>query len=306
MKKLIYITLYLGIFFVSCSNEEVSIQKNSDKIELSFSINDFVREGITTRATSPASEVEKQVDNLYAFLFDPADVKLPIKYYTGDAVGGSWSETEKKVTINQKQSDVGNRNVYVVANCADIKTELDGVTTVAGLQSVLRTTGQPWSSNIATPLLLVGNRTYDFNTGYQLNNIPLERAVAKLQLNITLKTAAHQSAPTVNGDAQYKYKYVGFDQRTYVVKPVTKPDYPVSSGRIDWLPAGQTIEDGVVRGLSLTTYLNERDAAGATVEVSLPYNGGFLPPPEFGDDTYRLVLPQQIVRNTWYVYDIEI
>ncbi len=66
-------------------------------------------------------------------------------------------------------------------------------------------------------------------------------------------------------------------------------------------------ETGNVPALQLITYLNERTKAGASIEISIPYiDGGILPPPEFGDEVYKLQLPAKIERNNWYVYDVEI
>lgn len=63
---------------------------------------------------------------------------------------------------------------------------------------------------------------------------------------------------------------------------------------------------GKVTSLKVVTYLNERDHAGTTIEIELPYNGsGPLPPPEFGPEVYKLHLPAKIERNHWYQYDVE-
>ncbi|NLD24805.1 MAG: hypothetical protein GX670_11345 [Bacteroidales bacterium] len=76
--------------------------------------------------------------------------------------------------------------------------------------------------------------------------------------------------------------------------------------------ANYTLTGDKVTGLTITTYLNERDTYNqenprTSVELSLPYiSDGPLPPPEFGDENYKLPLPTTIERNTWYVYDIEI
>ncbi|PVZ04547.1 hypothetical protein C7382_1322, partial [Porphyromonas loveana] len=33
---------------------------------------------------------------------------------------------------------------------------------------------------------------------------------------------------------------------------------------------------------------------------------GNLPPPEFGPELYRLPLPEKVIRNNWYKYDLTI
>ena len=148
-------------------------------------------------------------------------------------------------------------------------------------------------------------------SGGSWNSIPLIRAVAKVQLNISL-TAKHQEKPlSGEGTTRYKYRLIDFDKNTYVLKQILKTDNLVSSlAWINWNDAitSYTLDgNGKVTNLTLITYLNERDNAGTSIELSLPYfDGGFLPPPEFGDETYKLQLPAKIERNNWYVYDVEI
>jgi hypothetical protein len=98
----------------------------------------------------------------------------------------------------------------------------------------------------------------------------------------------------------------------YVIKPSVKTDNLVSSSTWNaWTATGTvtsyTLVGGKVTGLTLTTYLNERDAAGSAIEISLPFMGsGPLPPPEFGDESYTLKLPAKVERNHWYIYDVAI
>ncbi len=126
-------------------------------------------------------------------------------------------------------------------------------------------------------------------------------------------TAKHQGKPlSGEGTTQYKYRLIDFDKNTYVLKQILKTDNLVSSlAWINWNDAitSYTLDgNGKVTNLTLITYLNERDNAGTSIDLSLPYfDGGFLPPPEFGgDETYKLQLPAKIERNNWYVYDVEI
>ncbi len=148
-----------------------------------------------------------------------------------------------------------------------------------------------------------GNATHNFITqGYQLNSVHLIRAVAKLELNVKL-TSGFQIVPVINSGnlTEYKYRYVDFDTRTYVEKQATTPANPASSSpdawpnTVNWMTWGGT------------GYTLERDQLGTTVEIELPRaDSGPLPPPEFGPELYRLLLPAKIERNTWYKYDIEL
>lgn len=340
--KLLYITLLSGLLFAGCSKDNGMEPVLNDRgITLSFSVDDFIRgaglkgksaDRKTLRATGDGSAAEQAVTNLYLFLFDNTGAN-PISYYIDGATfsGGTYSAAEKKIILDMTQAEAGARQVHIVANCADLKTQLDAVTTVAGLQSVFRSTPQPWSTNIEAPILMSGNATHDFiEQGYQLNSVPLIRTVAKIELNVRL-TSGFQVDPTISGGnlVEYRYRYADFDTRTYVEKPMpAKPDNLASSSADawpntdSWTPwgaslndstppdtgAGYTLDDdGKVTGLKLITYLNERDEPGAVVEIELPrVDDGPLPPPEFGPELYMLPLPEKIERNNWYRYDIEI
>lgn len=310
---IIYIILFALLLVPACSDETVIIQ-DDDKIELAFVVTEFSR----SRAPELGTTGERQIDNLYLFLF-PTDVSQTlVKYYVDMPAfsGGSWNSTTNKITLEKAQAEIRNREVYLVANCSGIKTALDAVNTLADLQSVLLEQATPWSPAITTPLLMSGRATHNFMTDYRLDNISLERAVAKLQINIALKTD-HQGLLTITDGSsavlpQYQYRILNFDKNMYVLKPSTKTDNLASTSWIPWqstpaITSYTTDGSGKVNSLTLTTYLNERDVAGATIEISLPYTpSGSLPPPEFGDEIYKLQLPATITRNTLYIYDIEI
>lgn len=315
MKKyILYIIGLLSLLLIACSSNDDPLGGSSDneKITLSFQVNSFVK-GSLKAVTDNGSAAEQTIDNLYVFLFPTSGTQTFKSYYISSATftGGSWSNADRKVLLNLTQSEAGSREVYIIANCSSIKTSLDGVSTVTGLQSVLQSNSTPWSTTLTTPILMSGNKAHDFNTNYQLNNVTLIRAIAKVQLNISL-TAKHQGKPlSEEGTTQYKYRLIDFDKNTYVLKPTSKTDNLVSSlAWINWNDAitSYTLDgNGKVTNLTLITYLNERDNAGTSIELSLPYfDGGFLPPPEFGDETYKLQLPAKIERNNWYTYDVEI
>ena len=316
MKMNIYIIGFLSLLLTACSSDDIPVGDNFDtkNITLSFQVNSFVK-GSLKSATDNGSIDEQAIENLYVFLFPTSGTQTFKSYYISSVsfTGGSWNSTDNKVSLNLTQAEAGNRNVYVVANCSSVlKTSLDGISTIAELQTALQSNETPWSAILTTPILMSGNKTHNFNTNYQLNNVLLIRAVAKVQLNVTL-TSVHQGKPLSGegGSDHYKYKFINFDKDTYVLKPTSKPDNLTSSSAwVSWNDAitSYTLDSsGKVTNLTLKTYLNERDNAGTSIELSLPYfDGGFLPPPEFGDETYKLQLPAKIERNNWYVYDVEI
>ena len=333
-KYLLYALLLTSFLFISCSKNNPDEPAKNKRIEISLLVDDFTKSSETLRELerNQGSDAERIIKNLYLFLFNNNGTN-PVRYYIDGSTfaGGTWNPVEMKVTLDMTQTQAGLRKVYVVANVDNtIKAALDVVTTEDGLQNVKKTTAQPWSLNIASPFLMSGNKTHNFITNYLLDNVSLCRAVAKIELNITL-SEKFQTHPTTNGSnlTDYRYRYVNFDKDTYVVKPIpTKPDNLVSSNTSSWpqvdtwtlwgaslnaSPApdtgtGYTLDaNGKVTSLRIITYLNERDSKGATVEVALPrVDDGTLPPPEFGPELYRLPLPDKILRNHWYKYEVEI
>ena len=319
MKKYYYILLFTitTILLGACSSNDIpdgEVPNDKNTIEIGISSKNYTIHKTSTklamvRATDAGTDEEQKVENIYLFLFDNSGANA-VKYYINSATftGGTWSEADKKVTLAMTQAAAGERQVYVVANCADIQTALSGVTTVTQLQAVLKETAQPWSDNIKTPILMSGGATHNFVNNRVLSAVHLERAVAKVELKVKLQDA-FQSVVTDNSGKtpEYRYRYVDFDKNTYVINPGSKTDALATSDWTDWTYADVTVVEGKATDLKLTTYLNERFTTGAKIEIQMFYNdGGLLPPPEFGFETYTLPLPDEVVRNTWYKYDIEI
>lgn len=311
-KNILYIILALGLVFSACT-ENKNAMHNNENVELSFFVDNYKQHAPGTNA---GTNDERAINDLYLFFFPKAGQTLE-KFYLNSAsfTGGSWSDVDNKIALDYTQVEMGNRAVYLVANCANIKTDLDAVTSISDLENIVVNTTNPWSDNLTTPIMMVGNVDHNFNSDHQLDYIPLIRTIAKLQLNITLSNKHQAPITRVEGTtavSQYQYQLVDFDKATYLLKPLSKPDDLKSSAWTNWEDSPEIVDydtggSGNVISMTLTTYLNERDNAGAKVELSLPYNpGGLLPPPEFGDDSFTLPLPDKIVRNTLYVYDIEI
>ena len=300
----IYLVLLATLLFVACSSDDVLEKGSNNRVELSYSISNFNVNGITTRATDVGSTEEQQIDNLYLFLFDAGGAN-PIKYYVDNSFSnGQWNTTEGKITLELTQAEAGTRQVYLVANVSPIiKTTLDGVSTLAALKAVKSTVNTPWSSTLTTPILMSGNATHNFVTNRILRSVPLTRALAKIELNVTLP-AKHQDADA----SHYRYNFIDFDKNTYVLKPTAKTDELVTSGwqalQVASTVSSYTLTGGKVANLKVITYINERDNPGSYIDIQLPYNAGPLPPPEFGDETFKLPLPSKIERNHWYKFDV--
>ena len=355
IKRILYISLLAVLLFPACTSEEVpGDETGSENIEVLFLVSNYQVTTVraATRVTQDAgNSFEQAINDFYLFLFPGSGNTNPVRKYYIDGTGvtqvgdsgsfGTYDETGKKVSLNLTKAEAGNREVYIVANTAGnttLQTALNGVNSISNLKEVLSTTAKPWSPALATPILMSGGKSHNFMNDRVLGTgtdgyepLPLVRALAKIELNITLKDE-HKSASI----ADYKYKYTNFHKETNVIKKATttgSDKYASSSASVwpnttDWTTWGSTLdtqgigsahtvsgEEEVVTTLKLVTYVNERDDtgaaieddAGAAIEIEVPYNGsGPLPPPEFGPELYKLEFPEGIQRNNWYRYDIEI
>ena len=304
-----YLILISTLLFIGCSSDDVVVENGN--VELSYSISNFDINTPFTRATHIGTPAEQQIDNLFLFLFDMGGAN-PIKYFVDNSFpisSGTWNKVYEKVTIKLTQSEVGTRQVYVVANVSTaLEATFNGVTTLAGLQTAMESTDTPWSTTLKTPILMSGfNSSHNFVT-YRSTLVSLTRVLAKVELNITLPPKHQDTDPL-----QYKYNFIDFDKNSYVLKPtLTKADVLATSGWQDWQATGDVFSytkgiDDKVNTLKVVTYINERDIAGSYIDIQLPFNdGGPLPPPEFGNETFKLPLPGKIERNHWYKFDVEL
>ena len=301
----IYLILFTVLLFAACSSDDVPERSSDNRVELSYAISNFNIEGVISRATDVGSPAELQIDNLYLFLFDMTGANSITYYVDNSFSDGTWNKAGENITLKLTQAEAGERRVYVLANVsAALQTALSGVTTLTQLQAALETTDTPWSPTLVTPILMSGNATHNFVTNRILSSVALIRALAKVELNITLP-AKHQDADA----SHYRYNFIDFDKNTYVLKPTAKTDELVTSGWQAWQAASTvssyTLTGGKVANLKVITYINERDNPGSYIDIQLPYNpGGPLPPPEFGGDTFKLPLPSKIERNYWYKFDV--
>lgn len=319
MKKYSYILLFslAALLLGACSSNDIPDgedpnDKNTIEIGINsknYTIHKTSTKSATVRATDAGTAEEQEVENLYLFLFDNAGANA-VKYYISSATftGGSWSDTDKKVTLSMTQAAAGTRQVYIVANVAE--TLLSDVTTVEELKAKLVSTDNPWSPDLKTPILMVGNKTHDFLSNRVLTAVALERALAKIELNIDLEKS-FQSKITTSGETvpEYQYRFVNFDKETYVINPGSKAESDlVTSEWLNWPKDGVTTSgDDIATKLELSTYLNERFTSGAYIEVRMHYNdGGLLPPPEFAPETYTFPTFDKVERNHKYVFDAEI
>lgn len=305
MKRLNYIYLILISILLSAGCSSIDLPENG-MVVFSYSVKNFnISGGTSTRSSHVGTAQEQQVDNLYLLLFNGSGTNA-IKYYVDNTfTNGTWNKAEGEIILKLSQAEAGTRQVYVVANVSTtLKTVLDGVSTLIELQAVMKTTSTPWSSTLKTPILMSGNATHNFVNNRILNSVSLTRTLAKVELNVTLPSIHQDSDPS-----HYKYNFIDFDKNSYALKPTMKTDVLVTSGWQQWQATSDvssyTLLGGKVAILKVVTYINERDNAGSYIDIELPYNhAGPLPPPEFGNDTFKLPLPEKIERNYWYKFDI--
>lgn len=317
-KYLFTITGIALILLSSCVKEDFS--HCPTEITIAYHLLEFTpKDGFSLRAapTPPyATTEENVVENLYLFLFPTTMGQTVKKYFlssptlSGIGFVGTFENLEGNITLSLSPATAGVRDVYLVANCdADLKTALDAVETVEALKAVRReNTTAPWT--MTTPLLMSGKSlAHDFATTPTLNKVTLTRAVAKLQIEVTLG-AAHQSAT----HSDYGYKYLNFGTKTYVLpKPSEQTN---TAGHSDWqtftfIPENLGAGDKV-NSFTLTTYINEYaegqtpEIPAAKVQFKFPYNPDCMPPPEFGDDIYTIQLPVGVERNMLFYYNVSV
>lgn len=309
MKKYLKIVsvLFVAMVAYSCGSEVDTPSSNSIEIGLSstaMKVVDMSMNGTPLRATAALAtpEQEQQIDNVYVFMFSSTAGTPAIKYYSGGSTSntatGTWTpatEGKGKVVLQVSPAIAGTRDVYVVANCANIKSSLDGVSDKAGLEAVLRTSTAPWT--METPLLMEGfaNKTFTL-TDTKLQTVQLSRAVAKVSINVSMGDDLHKGGAA----AQYTYQYFKFGTKTYVCANPTQQTNTAN------MPSALTIPDFTTAYTAkFVFYLNEY-AASVTdkpyVELKMPLINGSMPPPEFKPDTYTVKMPATVERNTHYVY----
>lgn len=332
----IVVLLLLTVLFISCVYDDVGgCLSEKAELTIAFAPTDYIDAKVSSRSAEVktralATTEEMQLNNVYIILF--STTAAPLKYFVETTTntpdlkwiaGTEYNQVKiypKDVSNNYMTlSAVGLRNVYVIGNVnATLKGALDDVNmdTETELAAVLTTTEDPWTISITSALgLLMEGHTgtgHDFATNYIAGPISLTRAVAKVKINVKLAAPFQSSVHT-----DYGYKYLNFGKETYILEKADAQTTGIVDSHTDWQTAGFTFTPatGTVIDLSLTTYINEYKNTSstdptATIELRLPFNNndGMLPPPEFGDgyETHRLVMPLQVVRNTYYEYDVEI
>ncbi|WP_294080476.1 fimbrial protein [Proteiniphilum sp. UBA5384] len=350
MKKTAYISaaLSLSLLFAACNSGQEIPQPAGQQVEIVFSMDNYTKVVTSTKSVSTSqtraseavgSEKENIITDLNLFLFD-TNGQNPKSYYfdTSTTTSGTWthSTADRKgnIKLNLTQAEAGKRRVYIVANYGSVLSP----STIDDLKGVSRSTDTPWSTTLATPILMSGDKEHNFITNRVLGGdtdepVHLTRVLAKLELNIKLKKE-HQSKPVIQEGVpnelvpkhQYHYAFLNFEKETHllslnnkttnnlahevldpiILKEVDSRLWKQWTADVNGITSYTTNGDGEVIHMTLTTYLNERAFPDPRSFIGLwiPYNGA-VPPPEFGPDLTGIYLPQ-LKRNHWYVYDVEI
>ena len=317
------IALLILALFVAGGCEKVSLPAEAEKqVEIGFAVANSVVQPMTrtvaTRGAETPTATEKTINNLYIFLF-PQDGGVIKQYIETSTASNSeyalitGAETGVKL-LTVTQSQAGTSDVYIVANCSDIKSSLDGVSSAADLNNVLHTITMP-GEIVANNLLMVGKSStaYNFITDHQLKTIPLTRAMARIDVELTLGSEYQSSTPS-----EYGYRCIDFGSELWLVEKADPQETEkvvstVSSPVVVWNEVTTYPATGTISKISFSVYLNEYNNTGdttapiASIEIKLPLNdtGGPLPPPEFGGDLYRFYLPAEVKRNRVYQYTLE-
>lgn len=292
-----------------------------DEIEIAFTVANNVVETMTsnatTRATVSPTDTEKSIADLYLLLF-PQTGGVIRQYVETKTVSTSeyslitGSEMGVKL-LSVKQNQANSSDVFVIANCAQIKSQLDAVASKDDLNAVLQTISQPEDMK-ADYLLMIGQTSvaHNFIENNQLKSIPLYRTMARVDVEMTLATEYQSSLAS-----DYGYRCLKFGAELWLTthadaQTADKVVSTLSTPQVKW----NTVTTGgtPINKISFSTYLNEYNNTGnatapcASIEVKLPFNptSGSLPPPEFGGDIYRFNLPIEVKRNTVYRYTLEV
>lgn len=322
MKKQYILPLLIALLLAGGCEKNSLPAEVEKQIEIDFAVANSVVQpmprGAQTRGAETPTDMEKTINDLYIFLFPQSGGV--IKQYIETSISSN-SEyalitgTETGVRLlTLTQSQVGTSDVYIVANCSDIKSSLDGVSSAADLDNVLHTITLP-EEIVADNLLMVGKSitAHNFIADHQLRTISLTRAMARIDVEVTLGSE-YQS----NTASDYGYRCIDFGSELWLLEKADpqETDKVVStesSPEVVWNQVTTYPATGTISKISFSVYLNEYNNNGnatapvASVEIKMPYNnsGGILPPPEFGDDLFRFNLPAEVKRNTVYQYSLE-
>ena len=325
---------FVAIFFAACGQDAgTDIERNRVKVRLA--LGDLVQREVRGLATAQ----EEQVLRLDVVFFNTGGTlqslgagsgKKVFHYDAASPKASDWvngSVSSKTVYLDLQRTDVeGLKAVAMINLPSNIKNDLENgtINTLNQLQTtVVHTITAVNSTTITTPLIMAGEAEVSATlsaTNDNTINVEVKRLVAKMEVNIYYEWDK-LVVPTAMAAANEKsfYTYRNFDSKTYIGVD-NAISTPVNGAETE-MPVPLTPKQSVVEAI----YINEYNFTDRTtyplatnpspyILLKLPAIIGenndltrLFPPPAGGDfsktpvyNYYKVVLPEQILRNCFY------
>ena len=327
---------FVAIFFAACGQDAgTDIERN--RVKLRLALGDLVQREVRGLATAQEEQVLRldvvffnssgQLQSLGSgagkkvFHYDAASPKA------SDWVNGSVSS--KTVYLDLQRTDVeGLKAVAMINLPSNIKTQLENgtITTLNQLQTAItQTITKVATTSITTPLVMVGDTDVPASLSATTDNtinVDVKRVIAKLQLNVYYewdKLVVPKVGATADEKSFFTYKDFGANTQLFVQENITArvngdpTEVPV--------PAVATPKMAELEAV----YINEYNFSNRTTYPLATHPSPYIllkvpailgenndltrlfPPPAGGDfsktpvyNYYKVVLPEQILRNCFY------
>ena len=215
-----YVTYLLGLFGIlwvtgSCVDPMTGPDPafGRDGIVLHFGLQPAFSVDVSTKSTQ-GLDAESRVDNLYLFFFSPQGALLYKEFYGSSTLNRRWAINKNKTdeapwdgTVYINDDSVASIDgITVVGFCntdEDLKTSLDGISTMAGVQDLSLAIGET-SLDYVGSMLMTGVQESVSETGghFYVNGtemmLPLRRLHAKVRFRVAINPANVESFNLVN------------------------------------------------------------------------------------------------------------
>ena len=327
---------FVAIFFAACGQDAATdIDRNRVKVRLA--LNDLVQREVRGLATTEEQEVRRldvvffnssdQLQSLGSgtgkkvFSYDVASPKA------SDWVNGTVSS--KTVYLDLQRTDVeGLKAVAMINLPSNIKNDLENgtITTLNQLRTAItQTITKVATTSITTPLVMVGDTDVPASLSTTTDNtinVDVKRVIAKLQVNVYYewdKLVVPKVGATADEKSFFTYKDFGAKTQLFAQENIT--------ARVDGDPTEVPVPAVATPKMAEleAVYINEYNFSNRTtyplatnpspyILLKLPAIIGenndltrLFPPPAGGDfsktpvyNYYKVVLPEQILRNCFY------
>lgn len=321
--KLCLLTL-LALVFAGCG-QDATDDYGKNKVKVRLSLGDYVPREIRGLATAE----EENVKTLDVIFFDATgnlhtfDGHKVFSYDVANPKPSEWVDgtvAKRTVYVDLKRDQVQGKTAVALLNLPPaIKTEIENGT-LATLMQLKQKMAQEiaTATEIATPLIMVGEATVPAAIAEDYT-IPVEvkRIVAKMQVNVYYeweKLVLPKAGAKPEEKSFYTYKqldgksYVGVDEAISKRVDGSETEMPV--------PATATPRQSEISAVYINEYkITDRLTTPAPyILLKVPAILGedndltrLFPPPAGGDfsktpvyNYYKVVLPEQILRNCFY------